>query len=113
MQAIAGDVQLGAARRLVVVASGVCAEWMRKRLPTRSALREISRLLCSETVINDGFSGLFGAKDGTLYATTTENGVLTVYRKGVSRPTPPRRSRAAPARRVVECRHQGLRQACV
>jgi hypothetical protein len=71
MQAIAGDVQLDAARRLVVVASGVCAEWMRKRLPTRSALREISRLLCSETVINDGFSGLFGAKDGTLYATTT------------------------------------------
>ena len=34
-------------------------------------------------IINDRFSGLFGAKDGTLYATTTENGVLTVYRNGV------------------------------
>jgi Two component regulator propeller len=34
-------------------------------------------------IINDGFCGLYGAKDGTLYATTTENGVLTVYRQGV------------------------------
>ena len=34
-------------------------------------------------IINDRFSGLYGAKDGTLYATTTENGVLTVYRQGV------------------------------
>ena len=34
-------------------------------------------------IINDRFTGLFGARDGTLYATTTENGVLTVYRKGV------------------------------
>jgi hypothetical protein len=33
-------------------------------------------------IINDRFSGLYGAQDGTLYATTTENGVLTVYRKG-------------------------------
>ena len=33
-------------------------------------------------IINDRFSGLYGAKDGTLYATTTENGVLTVYRQG-------------------------------
>jgi ligand-binding sensor domain-containing protein len=34
-------------------------------------------------IINDRFSGLYGASDGTLYATTTENGVLTVYRNGV------------------------------
>ena len=34
-------------------------------------------------IINDRFSDLYGAKDGTLYATTTENGVLTVYRAGV------------------------------
>ena len=32
-------------------------------------------------IINDRFSGLYGAKDGTLYATTTEDGVLTVYRE--------------------------------
>jgi diguanylate cyclase (GGDEF)-like protein len=34
-------------------------------------------------IINDRFTGLFRARDGTLYATTTENGVLTVYRNGV------------------------------
>jgi hypothetical protein len=34
-------------------------------------------------MINDRFSGLYGAKDYTLYATTTENGVRTVYRQGV------------------------------
>ncbi len=34
-------------------------------------------------IINDRFANLFGAKDGTLYATTTEDGVLTVYRAGV------------------------------
>ena len=34
-------------------------------------------------IINDRFSGLYGALDGTLYATTTENGVLTVVRNGV------------------------------
>ena len=34
-------------------------------------------------IINDRFSGLLGTKDGTLYATTAEDGVLTVYRHGV------------------------------
>ena len=34
-------------------------------------------------IINNRFTGLYGDKDGTLYATTTEDGVLTVYRDGV------------------------------
>src|SRR4051812_21991799 len=33
-------------------------------------------------IINDRFAGLYGAPDGTLYATTMEDGVLTVYRDG-------------------------------
>jgi hypothetical protein len=49
-QAISRDLQFEAARCLVVVASGVCAKWMRKRLPACTAFREISRLLFSETV---------------------------------------------------------------
>ncbi len=34
-------------------------------------------------IINNRFTGLFCDKDGTLYATTTEDGTLTVYRNGV------------------------------
>ena len=34
-------------------------------------------------IINNRFTGLYGDKDGTLYATTMEDGVLTVYRNGV------------------------------
>ena len=34
-------------------------------------------------IINNRFTGLYGDKDGTLYATTMEDGVLTVYRDGV------------------------------
>ena len=33
-------------------------------------------------IINNRFTGLYGAPDGTLYATTMEDGVLTVYRDG-------------------------------
>ncbi len=34
-------------------------------------------------IINSRFTGLFSDKDGTLWATTMENGVLTVYKDGV------------------------------
>lgn len=34
-------------------------------------------------IINNRFAGLYGDQDGTLYATTMEDGVLTVYRNGV------------------------------
>jgi diguanylate cyclase (GGDEF)-like protein len=34
-------------------------------------------------IINNRFTGLYRDKDGTLYATTMEDGVLTVYRDGV------------------------------
>lgn len=33
-------------------------------------------------IINNRFTGLYGTPDGTLYATTMEDGVLTVYRDG-------------------------------
>lgn len=33
-------------------------------------------------IINNRFTGLYGDKDGTLYATTMEDGVLTIYRNG-------------------------------
>jgi diguanylate cyclase (GGDEF)-like protein len=33
-------------------------------------------------IINNRFAGLYGDKNGTLYATTVEDGVLTVYRDG-------------------------------
>ena len=33
-------------------------------------------------IINNRFTGLFGEADGTLYATTMEDGVLTIYRNG-------------------------------
>ena len=33
-------------------------------------------------IINNRFTGLYGDKDGTLYATTMEDGVLTIYRDG-------------------------------
>ncbi|MDP3720653.1 MAG: two-component regulator propeller domain-containing protein [Acidobacteriota bacterium] len=33
-------------------------------------------------IINNRFTGLYGDTDGTLYATTMEDGVLTVYRDG-------------------------------
>ena len=34
-------------------------------------------------IINNRFTGIFCDKEGTLYATTTEGGVLTVYKNGV------------------------------
>ncbi len=34
-------------------------------------------------IINNRFTGLYGDKDGTLYATTMEDGTLTIYRGGV------------------------------
>ncbi len=34
-------------------------------------------------IINNRFTGLFGDTDGTLYATTMEDGVLTIYQNGV------------------------------
>lgn len=34
-------------------------------------------------IINNRFTGLYGDKDGTLYATTMEDGILTIYRDGV------------------------------
>jgi len=34
-------------------------------------------------IINNRFTGLYSDKDGTLYATTMEDGVLTIYRDGV------------------------------
>lgn len=34
-------------------------------------------------IINNRFTGIYCDKDGTLYATTTEDGVLTVYKNGV------------------------------
>lgn len=34
-------------------------------------------------IINNRFTGLFADKDGTLYATTMEDGILTVFRNGV------------------------------
>ncbi len=34
-------------------------------------------------IINNRFTGLYGDKDGTLYATTKEDGTLTIYRNGV------------------------------
>jgi diguanylate cyclase (GGDEF)-like protein len=34
-------------------------------------------------IINNRFTGLYGDKDGTLYATTMEDGTLTIYRDGV------------------------------
>ena len=34
-------------------------------------------------IINNRFTGLYGDQDGTLYATTMEDGILTVYRDGV------------------------------
>jgi diguanylate cyclase (GGDEF)-like protein len=34
-------------------------------------------------IINNRFTGLFGDKDGTLYATTMEDGILTIFRNGV------------------------------
>ena len=34
-------------------------------------------------IINNRFTGLYRDRDGTLYASTTEDGVLTVYRDGV------------------------------
>lgn len=34
-------------------------------------------------IINNRFTGLYCDKDGTLYAITTEDGVLTIYRNGV------------------------------
>lgn len=34
-------------------------------------------------IINNRFTNLYSDKDGTLYATTTEDGVLTIYRNGV------------------------------
>lgn len=34
-------------------------------------------------IINNRFTGLFGDKDGTLYAMTMEDGTLTIYRNGV------------------------------
>ncbi len=37
----------------------------------------------SKGIINNRFTGLYGDKDGTLYATTMEDGTLTVYRNGV------------------------------
>ena len=37
----------------------------------------------SKGIINNRFTDLYGAPDGTLYATTIEDGVLTVYRDGV------------------------------
>lgn len=33
-------------------------------------------------IINNRFTGLYGDRDGTLYATTMEDGILTVYRDG-------------------------------
>ncbi len=33
-------------------------------------------------IINNRFTGLYGDQDGTLYATTMEDGVLTIYRNG-------------------------------
>ncbi len=33
-------------------------------------------------IINNRFTGLFSDKDGTLYATTMEDGILTIYRNG-------------------------------
>lgn len=37
----------------------------------------------TEGIINNRFSGLYADRDGTLYATTMEDGILTVYRDGV------------------------------
>ncbi|MGB7209139.1 MAG: diguanylate cyclase [Pyrinomonadaceae bacterium] len=34
-------------------------------------------------IINNRFTGIFGDTDGTLYATTMEDGILTTYRNGV------------------------------
>ncbi|MEQ1646783.1 MAG: two-component regulator propeller domain-containing protein, partial [Pyrinomonadaceae bacterium] len=34
-------------------------------------------------IINNRFTGIFADKDGTIYATTMEDGVLTIYRDGV------------------------------
>ena len=34
-------------------------------------------------IINNRFTGIFGDTDGTLYATTAEDGILTIYRNGV------------------------------
>jgi diguanylate cyclase (GGDEF)-like protein len=34
-------------------------------------------------IINNRFTGLYCDKDGTLYATTTEDGTLTIYRNGI------------------------------
>ena len=34
-------------------------------------------------IINNRFTGLYGDREGTLYATTMEDGTLTVYQKGV------------------------------
>ena len=34
-------------------------------------------------IINNRFTGIFSDKDGTLYATTMEDGILTIYRDGV------------------------------
>lgn len=34
-------------------------------------------------IINNRFTGLYSDKDGTLYATTMEDGILTIYRDGV------------------------------
>lgn len=34
-------------------------------------------------IINNRFTSLYSDKDGTLYAATTEDGVLTVYRNGI------------------------------
>jgi diguanylate cyclase (GGDEF)-like protein len=37
----------------------------------------------TEGIINNRFTGLYSDKEGTLYATTMEDGVLTIYRDGV------------------------------
>jgi len=37
----------------------------------------------SKGIINNRFTGIYGDKDGTLYATTMEDGTLTVYRNGI------------------------------
>ncbi len=34
-------------------------------------------------IINNRFTGIFADKDGTIYATTMEDGILTIYRNGV------------------------------
>lgn len=34
-------------------------------------------------IINNRFTGLYSDKDGTLYATTIEDGILTIYRNGI------------------------------